>query len=251
VGAKTESRRAELRARVSDCGTRPPGQKCSPALWLLLGFALLTCSSEPTVPSALSPGEKLAPHYRLVDRALRAAPLEEPAEAAIRHDTRWVLWAPRTATLLLAKNRRLPKDRRLRLDLPIPRRMQSREHLFVRTHVWVGKKWFELPSSLAPVARSGSDAAGLELELPLPRQAKGQGGVWVRAYEPPQPEDLRYRTPEVEIPERARIHFSLGILEAAWSQGPVEFSFSACSQERCRLLFRDILDPGVERDRGW
>jgi arylsulfatase A-like enzyme len=84
------------------------------------------------------------------------------------------------------------------------------------------------------------------VQIPL----SGNVQLQIEAHQPPG-RTTSYRTRAVDIPSTAALEFSLGVLEAAGSQGPVRFAVEACRDASCVAIFDEVLDPASEGVRGW
>jgi arylsulfatase A-like enzyme len=137
------------------------------------------------------------------------------------------------------------------LSVPAPPIFQVGDRIALQiesTHDAVRKRHPTLLAEVEP--RHGKP--GIRLELPLPDgYANKTISLDVRGTAVPESTTLYHRTAPVIVPPDSYLDFSIGIEEAAWGEGPVEFQVRSCTRDECETLFQEIVDPSVSDERGW
>jgi arylsulfatase A-like enzyme len=194
---------------------------------------------------------------------LRLAAIGEPGReqaplATIERDTRPVLRDWPELRIFDARDFPLPPDGHLALRIPVPASLQMGSSLVLEAFVQGNPRLDAYRREFAgAVAIGGSgDAATLELALRIdPRRAWRARGAQPTASAfvtaRPLPTNAAIEIADVELPSGAVLELALGILEAAWGQGPVAFRVLACAgPDACEPLFEETVDPaGAERGR--
>jgi arylsulfatase A-like enzyme len=187
-----------------------------------------------------------------------AEPEAGPAPlATIDRDTRPVLRSWPEMRIFDARDFPMPPDGRLELRIPVPPPWRANAALVLEAFVQGNPRLDRYRREFAgSVAIEGSgDAAALELALRIdPRRAWRARGApatasaYVTAR--PLPGNATLDVADVELPAGAVLDVSLGILEAAWGQGPVTFRVLACARpDTCETAFEEVVDP-AEAERG-
>ena len=202
------------------------------ASWLI---QLPGCGPEPTL---------FAPVARLVEADPAAG------HAVIERDQRPVLRAF-PATRIHHQSLSPRDDRSAVLRLAVAPELREARRLvlqpFVRQGTTAGYHR-PLPAQVAPVHGNG---AGSWVDLPG-RLPPGRVDLFVEARELPEQPPRPLETRPLEIPPRARLDFAIGILEAAWDQGPVHFEVQACDEAgSCNPIFGETVDPRSEAGGSW
>lgn len=240
-----------------------PLRTLSGAVALALGILLAACDAPPGV---------MTPRYRFVDPDLRrsggGASEREPALAegelgtragsavriplaTIDADTRYVLFGYLDRVLVSRQPVEVPESGRLTFLAPVADAFRESEQLALLPFVHIAEKWESLPAVAAEVeVTEGGRVVSIPLEF-SETAANPVAELYVQAYPVPSEASTSYRTPEVEIPRRAVLEFSIGVLDVAWHYGPVEFSLSACDAAECSSLFTETLDPSQAQNQGW
>jgi len=190
--------------------------------------------------------------------ALVAEPgLEQAPLATIDRDTRPVLRDWPGVRIFDARALPLPPDGRLALRIPVPPPLRAGSALVLEAFVQGNPRLDAYRREFAGAAaiEGSGDAATLELALRIdPRRAGRARGAPTTAsafvIARPLPVDAPIELPAVEVPSGAVLDVALGILEAAWGQGPVAFRVLACaSPDACEPVFAETVDPAAA-DRG-
>jgi len=93
---------------------------------------------------------------------------------------------------------------------------------------------------------------GLTYELLLPENYPDKTiGLHIQGTVVPKDTALYHRTAPVLVPQKAYLDFVVGIEEAAWGQGPVEFRIRSCAAAECETIFQEVVDPGIPDERSW
>ncbi len=173
----------------------------------------------------------------------------------IADDSRWVLPgvsaldAPRRFTLKFPADAQAPVRRRIALDrghFRFAKRVLA--DLRLRTD-----EWQSLGTKLLTIERD-DEGPFIELEVDLSESAQQHtdAQLVVMVYSAARHLALRYASPVVAIPSQPSwLAFSFGVLEPAWSQGPVRFRLRACEGRRCQCLHEEVVDPAVDSQRYW
>ena len=189
---------------------------------------------------------------RVAEPGLAESPL-----ATIDRDTRPVLRDWPAVRIFDARDLPVPPDGRLDLRIPVPADLRARSPLVLEAFVQGNPRLDAFRREFAgavPILGSG-DAAALELALRIdPRRAWRARGAAATASAfvtaQPLPVDAPIEVANVEVPSGAVLDLALGILEAAWGQGPVAFRVLACpSPDACEPVFSETVDPAAA-DRG-
>ncbi len=201
----------------------------------------------------------LVPVARLAD-----APPGERARAplaTIDHDTRPVLRAWPAARIFDAREIPLPPDGRLRLRIPVPPALRGDAALVLEAFVQGNPRldaYRRAFGGSVPVEVAGGEASvGLELRIDPRRAWRARGAAptvaaFVLARRPPPAGTVAIDVPALEVPAGSVLELALGILEAAWEQGPVVFRVLACPGPRtCEPLFAETIDPGGPERGRW
>ena len=220
----------------------------------VLVLALACGAPTDTSPPPAAATTVLRPIHRFVDAGYVAdtgTGRAGPATATIRDETRLALPYPRQEPLMGRRDLVVPADGPLVFDLPVPRRSPAwldAQRIVALPNVRVDGEWRELPPVVTPVLeREGLRV--VHLEVAVPTDHGDEVGVRVRGHPVTPPSKLATRP--VEIPAGAILEIGLGILPAAWGEGPVAFSVSACAADRCESVFSEILDPTEPSRRDW
>jgi len=179
--------------------------------------------------------------------------------ATIDRDTRPVLRDWPELRIYDERSFPLPPDGRLPLRIPVPPALRGEFPLVLEAFVQGNPRLDRYRREFAgAVAIQGSgDEARLEVEMRIdPRRAWRARGApatasaYVTAR--PLPASPAIEVVNAEIPPGAVLDLSLGILEAAWGQGPVAFRVLACARpDACASLFEETLDPEAPERGRW
>lgn len=214
----------------------------------------------------------MIPYYRFVDPSLGSDAGGEPrplpdfdrqtreAEtrgaaripiATINDDTRYVLRGYQRRTIVPLSPLAVPAAGKLTHTVEIGEAFPDADRLVIFSLLKVGDAGGIIPAVACAIEDTeGGRVVRVPLEVPGPVE-ESNGVVYVVAYQFVAGGLTSHRTPEVMIPPRATLEFSIGILQAAWSQGPVEFSVSACRADQCSRILVESLDPGRAQNQGW
>jgi arylsulfatase A-like enzyme len=232
---------------------RPGRPALGPPPWLArLGLAIGLALSALALPGCAAEEPWLEAPQRLAD-------LLHPPRAAWRRPAavlddvrRTVLWAPTQAALVRRGAAVVRPDGGLRISERLPGPLRRADRLVLAPRVlFDGGEWTSLP---ARVVRPAERLRGRELpvELELGRERAGQPvRLLLDALEPPPGPEQRIETPAIVVPPQARLDFAIGVLPAAWPQGPVRFELAVCEGERCQSRFEARLDPDEAEGRSW
>lgn len=217
---------------------------------IVLAALWIGCSdAEPAArpaPAGLGADEQ----WRVVTRfAPGRTPASLPPTATIGDETRPVLQAFEPVTLNYTPAYPVAEDGGVALHPPLPPKVQV-ESVFLSIRVKPGDRWVTLPGQRV-ASRLGRGKLRVDVLFDLPKSAGGKAGVWVQAMAPPSPHQAPLRTESFEVPPRARLDFAIGILEAAWEAGPVDFGVDVCEEDRCDPLFSERLDPTSAAGQGF
>lgn len=207
-------------------------------------------------------------YYRFVEPALKAKTpgaqvslLAKPrleggtslsyATANIGDETRYVLSSPASAMLQFPRVVTVPPDGHLPYSLAIPVTFGAAQRVVLTPSVKRGIKWSTLPSAVVPIQGS-LPRRTVQMDLTLPPEDAGTS-VKVRfdGTAIAEGRTTSWRTGDVRIPSGARLDFGVGILPAAWPQGPAEFTLKACASNDCEVLFSETLDPATPAGQSW
>jgi hypothetical protein len=178
-----------------------------------------------------------------------------PTTATIDGDTRMVPTGFPATRLQQTPKHRVERGR-VRFPIDLPERLGRHESLVLEVF---GRPWGEaiayrrIHTARSPV-RSHGDRATLLLDFPLAGDGADRPvnlALYVDARVPPASSVEVFETPEVTVPAGSALEFALGILEAAWQQGPVEFAVRACEAGICEPVFAETLDPGDDAGGRW
>jgi arylsulfatase A-like enzyme len=237
------------------------------ALVLLVGWGALSCASEDGVAGETlrKPVHRFAgPDLELTRRVARPdgdadarvgpRPTSSPVTvdyptATILDDTRFVLSAPPRGLVLMRKDVPIPATAAVSFRPHLTGPLKSARRIVVMPQLKVADEWRELPPLLVEAHRTQAGTA-VQIDLTVPTEASGKtGSVSIQGYGVDPVALASLTTREVEIPEGAEFEFSIGILEPAWSEGPVDFSLLSCESNSCEALFTERIDPS-EPERG-
>ena len=186
-------------------------------------------------PPALAAGRTWRPTKRFVQPR---SPGELLPSATIGSESRPVLRSPAPVTLNYSPDHEIPEDGRVVFRPPLPSTHQhDAVHLAIR--VKPGDRWILQPGRLQEsVIERGKRRVIVEIEIP---EAAGErAGIWVQAFAPGGGAE---RTEVFRVPDTARLDFAVGVLEPAWSAGPVDFELSVCEGDACETAWRERIDP--------
>jgi arylsulfatase A-like enzyme len=172
--------------------------------------------------------------------------------ATILDDTRFVLSAPPRGLVLRGKDVPIPAAGAVSFRPRLMPPLKSMRRIVVVPQLKVADEWSELPPALVETHRV-QGGTEVQIDLPAPTEARGKtAGLDVTGYGVDPVALASLTTREVKIPERAVLEFSIGILEPAWSEGPVDFSLLSCESDSCEPLFAERIDPlEPEQQGGW
>lgn len=171
--------------------------------------------------------------------------------ATIRHATRPVLFSPAQETVVPRQPVMVPPDGTVRFSPVLTGELRRADRVLLMPSVLGRSGWQALPVAMGEVRRT-AEAAAVNIKLTLPLQEAGSSiTTRVDAVAISDARTTSWRTAEVRIPSGARLDFGVGVLEPAWSQGPVDFRVKACSGETCEPVFSETLDPRAESARAW
>lgn len=214
------------------------------------------------------------PFDRLVDHAQRQGATSEPdglwlrapdaplnreggdsvlPGATIDHDTRYVLAAHPRQVVANRKGLKVGPDGLTIFEESMADFFPDAKNLLINTRVLVvgEKDWRTLPPMLRRLEEMDEDST-LRLEFALDDVPEDTIiHAWIDAYQAPPVGGTRYVTAPRLVPQRSRLTFSFGILDAALLQGPVRFSVSACEQEICEPLFSEVFDLEQKDQSAW
>ena len=218
---------------------------------LSLGCILLalSCAESDLLPV----GHAWVPVRRLVEEereAPRRITLDLP-RATLRDDTRPVLRAPHRQTLLWPKVfDEEPGNRLLRRRQAVPPGLREARSLVVVPSVKVGATWHEPRPRLKPIQRQGPHPV-VTIGLPIPPNPEGRRvSVSAEAYGVGIVDLSEHETPEIEVPEGARLDFAVGVVEPDWGFDAVEFAVEAC-EAGCKTIFRERYEPSGSAAGHW
>ncbi len=224
---------------------RPRRTRASATRGALLALLAIGCGARETV---------LVPTTRLV----RVSTPQGPALETVDRDTRPVLRDWPGLRIFDERALPVPPDGRLDLRVPVPPELRGNAALVLEAFAQGNPRLdrYRREFSGAVAIEGSGDATRVHLALRIdPRRAwRARGApatasVFVTARPPPRAQDA-FETPDVEAPAGAVLEFAIGILEAAWGQGPVTFRVLACDgPEACEPIFAEALDPRAP-DRG-
>jgi len=209
----------------------------------------LACGSD-----ALPVGMALVPVHRFVDGGLRPDPplTERLPAATVRDDTRYVLRAPLSASIIFGKKLTDHRGNRLLVERhALPPSLANAGSVLAMPSVRVGPSWLEPAPQVLQVRREPSGSS-VELQIPIPANPDGKTiQIAARGYAIDGPSLEHIDTGPVAVPDDAVLEFSVSVLEPAWGFDPVEFRVQACEADRCEQVFEDIFDPLECPDAGW
>jgi len=223
---------------------RAPGRPLT-ARPRVLALLALVVSANSCAPEShtLAPVQRFATEFADPDTTT-------PARASIEADLRPVLQAyPPTQ---LASLQLPPKaERSGPIQLPLPPALHDAEQLVLRPFVKrrnTGGYYQPQSAWLAPV-RGAAATRWVALDAALPPEPLD---VYVEARVPPSETTRRLESRPLEIPAGARLDFSIGVLEAAWDQGPASFEVLACAaDDACEPLYAEMIDPRASARGSW
>jgi arylsulfatase A-like enzyme len=192
---------------------------------------------------------------RLVDAEHRAqGPLTDALPtASVGDDRRYVLRAPERRTLLWPWRRLegVAEASTFASSELLPREIRAATALFLMPRVKIGSTWSEPEPHVVRIARF-PDYTSVRLEVPIPANPERRPVILTVPYYAIDLVKLdRIETAPLLIPDRARLEFATGLVEARWGPDPVEFSLLACEQQRCEPLFSETFDPQGSEGAGW
>jgi arylsulfatase A-like enzyme len=218
--------------------------RIAPALVLA---AALACS-----PPGPVPFQRL--YHRLSDLSPAfVSPGAGVPTATIRGELRTVLRGYPSAMLLSEPKLQVPESGRVSITVPVPLAVRGAKRLGISLFSRRSRRDppLELPFRVAPVVlREGEEVVLLDLDFAEAGGAR-EIHLWAHAISPVEGNGDSRATGPVEIPERATLEFGVGILEAGWSDGAIDFSVLACERRRCLTVYQESIEPSALADRGW
>jgi arylsulfatase A-like enzyme len=171
--------------------------------------------------------------------------------ANIRDETRYVLSSPDKGSVVAPRFVTVPGDGRIELRERLPPPLAKAKRVVLLPSVRRGPSWSGFPPVVAPVDRSAKTPS-VEINLALPQTDAGASlKIRVDAVAIDEQAASSWQTSSVRIPLGARLDFGFGILQAAWQQGPVEFTIRACDGNDCEQLFSETVDPRGRPGQEW
>jgi arylsulfatase A-like enzyme len=172
--------------------------------------------------------------------------------ATILDDTRFVLSAPPRGLVLMRKHVPIPAGATVSFRPYLMDPLKSARRVVVMPQLKLADEWRDLPPVLVETHQIRGETEA-QIDLPVPTEARGKtSAVSITGYGVDPVALASLTTREVKIPERAALEFSIGILEPAWSEGPVDFSLLSCGSNSCDPLFAERIDPlDPEQRGGW
>lgn len=171
--------------------------------------------------------------------------------AQIQDETRLVLAAPATGTLLWWPQTEVPSTGVLRAIADVNETFAASSRLLLIPHVRIGAEWTDLPTRIVEVElHEGSPKVTVDLRFP-DATAGRHAQLVIEAVAVDWGPEITLRVPPLEIPKGSRLELATGILEPGWDQGPVLFTVDACREEVCEPVYETRMDAAREADRGW
>jgi len=194
--------------------------------------------------------------------ALRLAAFAQPdRESApfetIDRDTRPVLRGWPGTRIFDARGVPLPPDGRLELRVRVPPALRAGRAVvleaFVQGNPRLDAYRREFAGAVPIEPSDGATSLALRIDPRRAWRARGApktASAFVIARPPPA--NAAIEVPDVEVPPHAVLEVALGVLEAAWDQGPVAFRVLACATTRsCQPVFEETLDPSAAERGRW
>ena len=171
------------------------------------------------------PQTAMAPVHRFADAML--APGAPAVHKTIRDDTRIAIGTRPSASL--AHARTTTGDE---VELELPKALAGAAEVVVAGVLEDERGTHPLAARVVAVDPASGPHGGLRLELSSDERPVGPGKLYLRG-QPPQPTPVHVLTSApVDVPKHSYLQMGLGILEAAWEQGAVEFSVELCEANR-------------------
>ena len=171
--------------------------------------------------------------------------------ADIEDDTRLVLVAPTIGIVALRPHFNVPPSGSFTQIVLAEESLAGASRVLLMPRVQLGTEWTDLPTSVVAVDHR-SNGPHVTIDLQFPESLAGQQ---VQLFIPAVAVDwgprISMRTAPLLIPRHSRLDLATGILEPAWSQGPVLFTVEACEDHECTRLYETRMDPAQPADRNW
>lgn len=231
-----------------------------PCLACALVLVALACGDATSVRAPVGDRADGARRPRAVARFVDRGVGVEPESATIGNQTRYVLRAFPPLTLIAEREQDVPRNGRLFLEIPLPGLEVDAERIALRAYVQrtppergrghrPPPRWHPLPPIIGRIEGKGEQAVALALFDGRPVAGRR---VRLRVHGTVVPRVVPVEeTQPLEVPAAATLALGFGVLEPAWSQGPVRFRVEACRDGDCEALLEESLDPRETDGRRW
>jgi arylsulfatase A-like enzyme len=171
--------------------------------------------------------------------------------ATIRDDTRRVLATPTKQWLHVVSGAEIPADGSLRLEPGYSALLPRSRSALIVPRAKVGDVWRDLPTEVVEVKGRG-EAQHVAFTLDFGADRGGEkADIHIDAFPLDWGDAQSYETGTVVIGRENRLDFAFGILEEAWTSGPVRFSVEWCETHSCNEIFEETLDPSEREHQDW